>query len=60
MEATAFESLSAAARTRVIPPELLLQHFVSVNDTDAALDVSFRRESASTLTHRFEKRVLRW
>ncbi len=56
MEAAAFKSLPAAARTRVIPPGLLLQQFVSMNDTDAALDVGFRRESASTLTH-FRKKT---
>lgn len=53
MDAAAFESLSATARARVIPPELLLERLVSVNDADAALDVCFPRESTSTLTHRY-------
>ena len=59
MEAASFECPSTATRARIVSPELFLKQLVAVYDSDAAFDVGFRGEAASTLTHWFESRNLR-
>ncbi len=59
MEAASSEYSSTAARTGIVSPELLLEQLVTVDDADAAFDIGFRGEAASTLTHWLESRNLR-
>lgn len=59
MEAASFERLSTATGARIVSPELFLEQLVTMNDADAAFDIGFRGEAASTFTHGLESRNLR-
>ena len=56
MEAASLESLATPTWARIIATEFLLEQLVSMHYSDTAFDFGFGRETASTLTHRFEKR----
>jgi len=55
-EAAVFEQLPRAAGAEVIPPELLFELLVPVDDSDAAFHMGFGRESCAAFVHRFEKK----
>jgi hypothetical protein len=56
MEAASLESFATPTWARIIATEFFLKQLVSMHDANTAFDMGFGRETASTLTHRFEKR----
>lgn len=59
LETTSFESLSAAAWARIVASELFFELLIAVNDSHSTFDVCFRRETATSFTHRLESSGLR-
>lgn len=54
-----FEQATAAAGARILAPELFFKQLVTVHDSNASFYLRFRRVTAASFTHRFEKRNLR-
>ncbi len=54
-QAAAFENLSGAARTKISPPQLLVQFLFAVNDPLAALYFRLRWITLSAFAHRLDE-----
>ena len=58
-ETTSLESQAAVAWAGIIASKLLFQLLVAVDDSQSTLDVCFRWETATSLTHGLESSGLR-